>query len=121
MSESAFGVEHGEVSKAIFTGPGRKKQQQAQQAKRAAQNARIRNTWNNGRGRLRGIPDKIVNTKVSINDVGSTAAKGVSGVGRAATRHPGVVGTAVLAGGGYAAYRGMQNPDLPARKKSEKM
>lgn len=97
--DSAFGIDHGEISKASysaragFSGVGSKL------------------------GKLKKIPGKIGNAKVSINDVGRGVGQGVKAVGGAATKSPTITGLAVLGGGGYAGYRAMQKENLPKRRR----
>jgi hypothetical protein len=94
--QSAFGVEHGEISKAR-----RKKVDPALAAQRAASEAKVRAV---GRT-IKGVPGKIVGTKVSIADVGTGASKTITGAGRLVAVKPGLTGAALVGGGGYALYR----------------
>lgn len=116
---SAFGIDHGEISKAW---PGSRKQQMRDQNRAKQQAARARAA--KVRGNLKKIPGKVTNAgnaignaSVSINDVGRGAAKGFNAIGRGVNRHPGLTGAAVVGGGGYAAYRAMQSPELPKQKR----
>lgn len=108
--ESAFGVDHGEISKIETPGRKRARRRAEQDAGRKRRAAKI------NRGLQ--VPVKAVNTRVSVADVGRGAGKAVDTVGRFATRKPGLVGAGILGGGGYAAYRLTQREDLPKRKKN---
>lgn len=123
MTESAFGIEHGEVSKAQF-GPftvtynskravkARLKRANAarrvgsQQANAARGTAIREGTINAGKkvgGAFKSIPD------VKLRDIGHAASKPGVMAGEAMVRHPAAVGTAAIAGGiggaGYGAFK----------------
>ena len=115
---SAFGIDHGDVSKAAYSyvSPRARRRKAAlkQQAaaNQAARSARVQGALT----RIAGAPRKAANTKVSIADVGRGASKPVTALGRVAGRYPGATGAAVLGAGGYVAYRGMQRESLPKKK-----
>jgi hypothetical protein len=81
---SAFGIEHGEFSKAR-----RARQKPPSQARLTLGEA----------GR------KVSSTRVSLTDIGTATGKGVSGVGNVLRAKPGLTGAAVVSGAGYSLYR----------------
>ena len=111
---SAFGVEHGDISKA-WTPRGKRKE--AEQARRrAAQNEAY--LKNRARAKKVGqIPGKVVGTKVSISDVGMSTGKIATKTGNLIAAKPGLTGAAVLGGGAYVGYRASQREGLPKRKR----
>jgi hypothetical protein len=100
--ESAFGVEHGEVSKALTPAGRRKAQHKAnvranQQAAYARNKARL--------GKLTAIPGKAANAKVSVADVGRGVGRVAELAGKAVAAKPAVTGAAVLGGAGYSTWK----------------
>ena len=81
---SAFGIEHGEFSKAR-----RARQKPPNQVRMTLSDA----------GR------KVSSARVSLADVGNATGKGVTGVGNVLRAKPGVTGAAVVSGAGYSLYR----------------
>ena len=91
--ESAFGIEHGEFSKAR-----RPKQKPTNQV----------------RGNLRQVGQKVTSARVSLTDVGNATGKTVGGVGRALQAKPGLTGAVVVGGGAGALYaRSQKKPHAP--------
>lgn len=114
---SAFGIDHGEIEKAFgrrrrTTGPP---PTNAQRAGFPAGAKHVRS----GAGKLRSAAGKVGNAKVSINDIGTGVGRGVGAVGRVATKSPTAAGLAVIGGGGYAAYRALQDPGLPKKRRNQ--
>lgn len=103
---SAFGVEHGEFSKARRKQPG----PTSPAAQKVADGAKA----------VARIPGKVVNAKVSIAGVGEAAGKGAKAVGTAAhaaaTKHPGLTGAALIGGGGYAIAHNGRKGQLKPKK-----
>ena len=101
--ESAFGIDHGEISKTRLprrlVGP----KPRPRAPSRASQI----------RGKLNQLGDK----DVSIKEVGRSAGSGVSGVGRFMQNHPGLTGTALVGGGGAAGYKVLSDR-TPRKKRS---
>lgn len=102
---SAFGVDHGEVSKALFPGRARK---QALGMVRTAQKQARADKRNRAVGHLRALPGKVGNKQISINQVGRDIGAGVNAVGHGfstvTTKHPTATGTAALGAGGYGLW-----------------
>lgn len=101
--ESAFGIDHGEIEKSRRTRAARRS---ALQANRAARDAKMRASLR----RVGSVPGKVVNAKVSVADVGRTAGRVTTGVGRVVSASPAITGTAVIGGAGYGAYKLSQRP-----------
>jgi hypothetical protein len=112
---SAFGVDHGEVNKALFPGHARK---QALGMVRTAQKQARANRRNAAFGRLKRLPNEVGNAEISINRVGRGIGQGVSDVGRGfanvTAKHPTATGVAVVGAGGYALH-------ASGRKRKENM
>ena len=102
MNESAFGIDHGDIAKGMATNNAAWK---------------IHTAVTKAPGVLKKVPGKVVNTKVSIKDVGQATGRGISSVGMGINRHPGATGAGVVGGGSYALWRSGRNEDLRGRKK----
>lgn len=113
--DSAFGVDHGEISKIRIPRKVHPPAEAlARKAAQRAQGARAGNAVRKGPGKLKKLGEKAVNTEISVSRVGRGVGSGIGTVGRKTneviTRYPGVTGTAVLGGGGYALYRSGRKP-----------
>lgn len=100
MSESAFGVDHGDVSKASTGFP------RARWANKAGK------AYGKAKGKLTQMGDRAGNASVSVKGIGHKVGYGISGVGVGTAKagnkmmdHPGKTGAATLgvagAGAGY--------------------
>lgn len=103
--QSAFGVDHSEVSKAF---PAITRKQKAKRDRNSA--VRLRSAARRGKiqrvsGAIITAPGKAARKKVSVADVGSGVGRGTAKVGTLVGRYPVVTGTAVLGGAGYGAYK----------------
>lgn len=100
---SAFGIDHGEISKSGLTAKGRAKQNRAAaaNAQKAARRQAIRGTL----AHVAGAPKRAAHAKVSVADVGSGMGRSLATVGELASKSPAITGTALLAGGGFAGYK----------------
>jgi len=87
---SAFGVEHGEISKATPWG----------QAVKAGLN-------------------RAGSADISLKAIGRGAAKGVTKTGGFLQKHPGKFGTALVGAGGAGAYKIARDNAPPPRKKKK--
>jgi len=87
---SAFGIDHGEVSKAAspLTGPQK----------------------------VKGALNRIGTAHVSIKGVGRAAGRTTRKTGQFLERNPGVTGTALVGGGGYAGYKYLSEKEPRKRK-----
>jgi hypothetical protein len=118
--ESAFGIDHGTISKGVAYGPGGL--------------PRSRKLIALGRGARKGYEGarkagrKVVTTEVSVQNVGQAAGAGTAAIGRGAgkvgaslEKHPGVTGAALIGGGaGYGGYRYHQARNKPPKTKKPK-
>lgn len=93
--DSAFGIDHGEVSKA--------RSSLFRAAKKAAPGPRAPSRASQIKGSLSRAAEK----DISLKEIGSSAGKGVSGVGRFMQNRPGLTGTALVGGGGAAGYKAL--------------
>lgn len=109
---SAFGIDHGEISKVKVTWGGA-----PDKTARMALTEQARKV-----GKLRELPKKVVEAPISIGGTGRATSRGVKaggeGIAYAANKYPGLTGTAILGGGGYAAYRAARQQ--PPKKKKPK-
>ena len=90
--ESAFGIEHGEISKAR-----RQKTKPVNQV----------------RGNLRQVGTKVTSARISLSDVGSGTGRAVTGVGRALQAKPGLTGAVVVGGAAGGLYAKKKKPPAP--------
>jgi hypothetical protein len=108
---SAFGVDHGEISKGWrvvkapkgFRGPGGKRGKRATGAQ-----IRTRGQDPNFVSRpqkIKRAAEKVTRADVSLAGIGESAGKGSKAVGGFLERHPGLTGTALVGGGGAAGYK----------------
>jgi hypothetical protein len=111
---SAFGVDHGEVSKGLKLSWVKRP--------RKLTRAQIR-TQGQGTGkgtRTEAVTRKLKNateTPVSIAGTGRAAGRGITGTGAFMQNHPGVTGSALVGGGGAAAYHHLKQKE-PKRRSS---
>ena len=104
--ESAFGVDHGEISK-------------AERLPRVTTARKLGRLVRTGSIRASSRGDKLVNTPLSVSGLGRATGRGTQKVGEATTAfghkmqaNGGVTGGVVVAGGagaGYAGYKHAQN------------
>lgn len=96
--ESAFGIEHGEVSKAFRKKPPPQKPTN-----------QVRITLRDVGRKAAAKGSKVAGTRLSLTDVGNATGKGFqhggAGVGRALQAKPGLTGAALVGGAGYGLYR----------------
>lgn len=104
---SAFGIDHGEVSKA-FLRP--QTVTRAQKATRGLPGTRTRSKA------LKAGLNRVGDTPITIKGIGRTAGGAVRGVGSVFEGHPGLTGTALVGGGGAAGYTHLKNKE-PRKKK----
>ncbi len=102
--ESAFGIEHGEISKA------RVPRLSAAQVRTAGQGAPTRTT------KTKRALHKIGEADISLKGLGSAAGKTLKGTGSFLENRPGLTGTALVGGGGAAGYKYLSNKE-PRRNK----
>lgn len=91
--DSAFGIDHGEVSKAMPP-----------------------TVAHTGGRKIAGAFKRIGSANISLNEIGQSAGKGVKGTGSFLEKHPGLTGTALVGGGGAAGYKYLSRKE-PKRKK----
>jgi hypothetical protein len=97
---SAFGIEHGDsIEKVRMPRLPRGGPTRAQKRTQAPPGAP------SGPKRLAGKLNQIGSADISLKRIGSGAGKGIKGVGAFMERNPGVTGTALVGGGGYAGYK----------------
>jgi hypothetical protein len=109
---SAFGVDHGEVSKGILRAAGRpaRRLTRAQRATRGAGGP-------SGPQKVAGAVDRALGAPISVKGAGRAAGKGMGATGRFFEQRPGLTGTALVGGGGYAGYKYLKQSE-PKRKKA---
>lgn len=97
--DSAFGIDHGEVSKAF----GRKRQPAQQPPNQ------VRYTLRQVGQKAAAKGSKVASTRLSLKDVGTATGKGLElggkHAGRALLVKPGATGAAVVGAAGYGLYR----------------
>lgn len=91
--QSAFGIDHGEISKARL--PRSPLPRTRTRGPRAPSRA----------SQIKGSLNRLGEKDISIKEVGRSAGSGVAGVGGFMQRHPGLTGTALVGGGGAAGYK----------------
>jgi hypothetical protein len=133
---SAFGIDHGEISKAagahaaqdvgllkrVFRRPpklgklggGRGGRATAAQVRTAGTGPVVPGSERGVRGAL----NRAGEADISIKGIGGGVARGATRTGTFMQRHPGLTGTAALGGGGAGGYMLMNRESRP-RKKSE--
>ena len=89
--ESAWGIEHGEISKIRLP---RRLPKAAPPPKAPSRASQIG-------GKLNRLGEK----DISIKELGASAGRGVGNVGRFMQNRPGLTGTALVGGGGAAGYK----------------
>lgn len=94
---SAFGIDHGEVSKAVRMPRGKPTRAQRRTQRRPGARSGPEKIADTGR--------KISETSWSLGGVGRGASRGLAGASSITGRHPGTTGTALVGGGGYGGYR----------------
>jgi hypothetical protein len=126
---SAFGVDHGAVSKAMSPSQmadALKAQHAPHLARKAAKKlsgAQVRTQGTNPGAttrpqHIKNFLNRIGEADISIKGVGRSAGKGVKHTGRFVERHPGLSGTALVGGGGYAGYRTLSNREPPKKRRT---
>lgn len=107
---SAFGVDHGEFSKARY------QQNQPKRMTRAQRRTK-------GKAGVLTGPQKIVQAAhrageapVSVKGIGGSVGRGIQGTGRFLANRPGLTGAALVGGGGAAGYKYLS--DKEPKKKS---
>lgn len=97
---SAFGIEHGEISKLRAPRlPGGGRPSRAQVATRGPAGSQT------GPQKVKGALNRIGETDVSLKSVGSGAGRALKGVGNFLEQRPGLTGTALVGGGGAGGYK----------------
>jgi len=97
--QSAFGVDHGDISKGRFVWPKAKRPPtRAQKRTQGAPGAK------SGPQQVKAAANKITETPVSIGGIGRATGSGMRGVGGFLEKRPGLTGTALVGGGGAAGY-----------------
>jgi hypothetical protein len=103
--DSAFGVDHGEVSKArVPRGlrvPGTKN-------RRTPTRAQVRTAGTGGPSgpqKVKGALVRATQADISLQGIGAGAGKSLKGVGGFLEKRPGITGTALVGGGGAAGYK----------------
>ena len=89
--ESAWGIEHGEISKIRLPRRLPKAAPPPKAPSRASQ--------------IKGQLNRLGEKDISIKEVGRSAGSGVARTGGFMQRHPGLTGTALVGGGGAAGYK----------------
>ena len=109
---SAFGVDHGEVSKGFFraAGSGTKRLTRAQRATKGTGGP-------SGPKQVAGAVDRALGAPISIKGAGRAAGGGLGATGRFFESRPGLTGTALVGGGGYAGYKYLKQSEPKKRKK----
>lgn len=109
--QSAFGIDHGEVSKGRFTWPRIKRPPTMAQR-------RTQGTPGDPSGpqQAKGALHRMGEADVSLKGIGATAAKGAKGVSGFLERHPGTTGTALVGGAGAGGYRYLSRKE-PKKKR----
>ena len=109
---SAFGVDHGEVSKGLLPKvmPSSKLGARAARARRAAGAVRGPTTApltapKSGGQKIKGALNRAGEADISLKGIGQAAGRGVRGVGGFMEKRPGLTGTALVGGGGAAGYK----------------
>jgi hypothetical protein len=110
---SAFGVDHGEISKARLPRlPNGKRMTRAQRATRGVNpNAKPRGQ------QASDFLNRVGDAHVSLKGIGNTAGKGAAGVGNFMAGHPGLTGTAVIGGAGAGGYKYLSDKEPKTKKK----
>jgi len=110
---SAFGVDHGEISKA--RSPWLKGARGAKAARKAA--AQQHPPVPSGPQKIAGKLNEIGEADISLKGIGRKSGQGVKNTGGFLERHPGLTGTALVGGGGAAGYTYLRNKQ-PKKKQS---
>lgn len=121
--QSAFGIDHGEISKiAVRRPPGSKKA--AQVIARAVGKAPppapakvVRKSPRLTEQAAAGL-NRIGEADISLKGIGGGVGGGFRRVGGFLERHPGLTGTAAVGGGGAAGYKYVSSRE-PKKKKAE--
>jgi hypothetical protein len=105
---SAFGVDHGEISKGwrvVRTPKGfhapRGKRPTGAQIRTAGKDANFVSRPQ----KVKRAAEKVTRADISLAGIGESAGKGSKKVGGFLERHPGLTGTALVGGGGAAGYK----------------
>jgi hypothetical protein len=118
---SAFGVDHGGVSKGVFRVPkpprgmpGGRRATRAQRASRAQQAATPGGP--SAGEQIKNAFSRAGEANISLKGIGAGAAKGTKAVGGFLEKRPGLTGTALVGGGGAAGYKVLSDKQ-PKKKK----
>ena len=110
--QSAFGIDHGEISKAAY------RMARGGRIAAAASKLTRRNPSKVARAavptrtqQVKGKLNRVADAEVSLNQIGTTASRGISGTGNFMNKHPGLTGTALVGGGGAAGYSHLKNKE----------
>jgi len=105
--ESAFGIDHGEISK--VKGPpkltGVTGRLTGAQVRTAGQGAPSRTS------KTKRALHKIGEADISLKGLGGAAGRGLKGTGSFLENRPGLTGTALVGGGGAAGYKYLSNKE----------
>jgi hypothetical protein len=117
---SAFGVDHGEISKGVFKVakplrgfPGGGRATKAQRAARTAQAGQ--SVAPSGPTKIKNALNRAGEADISLKGIGQAAGRGTKAVGGFLEKRPGLTGTALVGGGGAAGYKILS--DKQPRKK----
>ena len=101
---SAFGVEHGEISKARIPRnpmrgmPGGRRASKAQRATQGTPGAP------SGPSKVKSAFNRVGEAELSLKSIGTSAGRGMKATGGFLEKRPGLTGTALVGGGGAAGY-----------------
>jgi hypothetical protein len=106
---SAFGIDHGEVSKARLPmrGFGGRRPTRAQRRV----NSRVNTGGVSGPSKVKAALNRAGEADISLKNIGAGAGKGMKGVGGFLEKRPGLTGTALVGGGGAAGYKYLSNKE----------
>ena len=117
--QSAFGVEHGEISKIKRIFPVRPRGARIPGSRANARRPTQAQKQTAGQGpptptrtaKAKGVLHRIGEADISLKGVGGKAGGIVRGTGKFLETHPGLTGTAVVGGGGAAGYHYLRNKE----------
>jgi hypothetical protein len=103
--QSAFGIDHGEVSKVRVPPhlrvPGTKNSRRATAAQRRTAGL----GGPSGPQKVKGALNRVGEADISLKGIGEGAGRSLRGVGGFLEKRPGLTGTALVGGGGAAGYK----------------
>jgi hypothetical protein len=119
--QSAFGVDHGGVSKGVFKVakplrgfPGGGRATKAQRAARAAQAGQP--VQPGGATKIKNTLNRVGEADISLKGIGEAAGRGTKAVGGFLEKRPGLTGTALVGGGGAAGYKVLSDKQPKKRR-----